>query len=106
AAILTLWRQFIEPPYKPGLLVTANDRWSRKGGYVKHVRSAQVESPNLWGKNICIRANPEIVIRSDALDVILLYRILREKLETVRPGSYKTIELAPSLKWEIIVVGI
>jgi len=98
AAILALVRQLDEAANHPRGLIVGDDGGTGEGGYVAGRRSAQVVSPNGLRRNVCIRSDPEIRIGPDALDEKLLRLILVEKLESVRTGNQRTVELAASLK--------
>src|SRR6266511_3336783 len=64
AAVLALRWQFIEPANQPGFLITADHGGAGKRCHVSRERTTQVESTDLLRGNVCIRTDPEIVIRS------------------------------------------
>jgi hypothetical protein len=42
--------------------------------------------------NVCVRTDPEVVISSDPLDEVFLWRILVEELEAIRARSHQAVE--------------
>src|SRR2546426_1886329 len=106
AAILALVRQFVEAANQPRLLIVADDGGTGESGHVAGRRPAQVVSPNGLRRNVRVRGDPEIRIGPDALDEILLRRILVEELKAIGPWDQRAVELPAALKRKIPVVRV
>src|SRR6266705_802449 len=106
AAILALVRQLVEAANHPRCLIVADDGGAWEGGHVAGRRSAQVVSPDGLRGDVGVRGDPEIRIGPDALDEILLRRILVEELKAIGPWDQRAVELPAALKRKIPVVGV
>src|ERR1044071_6537420 len=97
AAVLALRWQLVVAANQPWLLIVSDDRRAWHCRDVAGGAAAQIKSPDCLSRNVRIRSEPEIVVCSDAFDVILLRRVLGKELEKICSRPQRSVVLATSL---------